>query len=54
MIWVASLLISFPMLGAVLTANGGWDFGSFVAPIAIALIVSFAVIAIGLAIRHDV
>jgi hypothetical protein len=55
MIWIVSLLIGLPMLESVgLTASGGWDFGSVVAPIAIALIIGFAVIAVGLAIRHDV
>ena len=55
MIWIVSVLINLPMLGSVgLIANGGWDLGSVVTPVAIALIMGFAVIAIGLAIQHGV
>ena len=55
MILPSILSIDLPMLGtSELIGNGGLEFSSVVAPAAIALIVGFAVVAIGLAIRHDV
>ena len=55
MILLSSLLIDLPMLGTSEAAgNDGLEFSSVIAPVAIALIISFAVVAISLAIRHDV
>ena len=55
MILISTLLNDFPLLGtAEPAASGNLDFGGVVTPAAIALIIGFAVVAVGLAISHDV
>ena len=55
MIQVASFLLSFPMLGAKLSiANDDWDLTPAITFIAVILIIGFAVVAAGWAIKRDI
>lgn len=52
---VASVLFSLPMLNAEPSmVNGGWDFTPTVTFAAVVMIIGFAVVAAGWAIRRDV
>ena len=55
MIDIVSFLLSLPMLGSEQSiGNEGWDLSPVVASIAVILIIGFAVVAAGSAMKRDV